>query len=329
MLAAVLLLGNYCAIVALLSRCNFLPTSRDGAMALPPALRSFLSTLVSASCCGHYGLFATMTIVRDEVEVEVAADPEAASKPEAEGAWVPVRWRCKPSHPHPLAPSGRLSWPPLHMPRVDWRLWFLSLSAARQLRTKDGDSSLPSASSSSSPAVDLPAWFNTLLIGILERQPEIMSLLHPEQDLPAAEQQPPKGKGKGKGKGKDMDHPPQGKERIRVRLVRYSFPTPPPPPAQPSLAATQGIEERGRSRVRLDLDDDAHPGDDAGDDADPLVCITSYPRIVLPPCSLEDLYLDKPRLGASLYGHKAKMQPEQAADVIQRALSNAGARLRK
>lgn len=310
--AAVLLLGNYCAIVALLSRCSFLPTSRDGAMALPPALRSFLSILVSTSCCGHYGLFATMTIVRDEVEVEISADADAANRPEEESAWVPVRWRCKPSHPHPLAPSGRLSWPPLHMPRVDWRLWFLSLSAARQLRTKDGEHS--SVSSASLPPVDLPAWFNTLLIGILERQPEIMSLLHPEQDLPSTE----------RSKDTDKD-PPQGKERIRVRLVRYSFPSPLPPPAQPSSTASQGMEERGRSRVRLDLDDD----DPRLGDADPLVCITSYPRVVLAPCSLEDLYLNKPRLGASLYGHKPKIQAEQAADVIQRALSNAGARLRK
>jgi predicted DCC family thiol-disulfide oxidoreductase YuxK len=63
---------------------------------------------------GHYGLFATMTKTRPEINIEWR---------DAEGTWHPVRFRWKPG---PLHRVGGFCQP--GMPRLDWQLWFDALT---------------------------------------------------------------------------------------------------------------------------------------------------------------------------------------------------------
>jgi len=367
-------------------------------------LRVLHSSLISASCCVHYGLFATMTTVRDEIELELAAavppvipgqsSTAASSAPLDATEWRSVRWRCKPNQTCPPSRS-RLwpwtTWPPFHLPRVDWRLWFVSLNLARRLRGADrgadganfsaggaggagggggAGTTASAAKEEDPPALPLPPWVTALLIGIMERQPSIMSLLHADQSLPSL----PLGLG-GKPDVPSPEKP--GKERIRVRLVRYTFP-PRPRPSRSSEASdtgveNEGIEFRGRSTLRWDEcpatgaaspsrssssnsgtsgsgsgSDNANANaNDSGSDNSknknknknkrthhrknstpsphrPVSEWTlSYPRLVLPPASLEELYLAcKPGSSRSIYGKPDKLKPDTAADVIQRAMES-------
>jgi hypothetical protein len=61
-----------------------------------------------------YGLFAVMTTTRPEIEIEGSADGVT---------WKPYVFRFKPG---PLDREPRLV--PLHLPRLDWQLWFAALA---------------------------------------------------------------------------------------------------------------------------------------------------------------------------------------------------------
>jgi lipase maturation factor 1 len=61
-----------------------------------------------------YGLFATMTTRRYEIEVEGSADGRH---------WSPYAFRWKPGDP-----ARRPEFAGLHMPRLDWQMWFAALS---------------------------------------------------------------------------------------------------------------------------------------------------------------------------------------------------------
>jgi hypothetical protein len=66
----------------------------------------------------RYGLFATMTRERAELVIEGSADG---------AVWVPYQ--------HPYKPNGEPTPPPaawLHMPRLDWQMWFEALSPTCQ-----------------------------------------------------------------------------------------------------------------------------------------------------------------------------------------------------
>ena len=92
----------------------------------------------------HYGLFPIMTKIRKEIIIEVSDDMEV---------WYPVVYKFKPSltNKFPI-----FVWPLFHMPRLDWRLWFIVFIKSNLL----------------------PKWFYTLLIGIMEGNLTILSLLH-------------------------------------------------------------------------------------------------------------------------------------------------------
>lgn len=277
-LLVALLVGNCCAITALLVRTGLLPSTQSSDP-LSQSMRAVHAALQSACCCGHYGLFATMTTVRDEIVVELAAN---SSSP-----WVPIRWKFKPSHPHPIAAI----WPPFHMPRVDWRLWFVALGVARELRSKHGDHKDNLDSSNKGAChLFLPHWVDNLLIGILERHSGLLSLLHSDNPILS---RPPSHRKQAKKVENSCE------ERIRVLLVRYTV---------PSVAeARASIPREGSS---------GHPHI-----SPPFV--TAYPRPVLPSSSLEDLYLQSQKTGTpSLYGRKVPeaMKPENAAELIQRTL---------
>lgn len=114
----------------------------------PVAVPSILEQI--QTCCnvlytgGHYGLFANMTKFRDEITIFISSD---GSK------WCPIRFRFKPNISDTTITS---IWPPCHLPRLDWLLWFLPLRVSQPL----------------------PHWFLVLLLGILEQREEIVSLLH-------------------------------------------------------------------------------------------------------------------------------------------------------
>jgi hypothetical protein len=95
----------------------------------------------------HYGLFANMTKVRNEIVIELSRD---------KGAWQEV---------HFLAKPGDIDAPPkavrpfFHLPRLDWVMWFLSFRAGKE---------------------DLPKWFWVLLVSLMTGDsPEVQRLLHP------------------------------------------------------------------------------------------------------------------------------------------------------
>lgn len=62
-----------------------------------------------------YGLFATMTTQRVEIVVEGSADGRTD--------WQPYRFAYRPSDPARVGPSAGM-----HMPRLDWQMWFAALS---------------------------------------------------------------------------------------------------------------------------------------------------------------------------------------------------------
>ena len=86
-----------------------------------------------------YGLFAHMTVVRPEIDIEGSADGET---------WLPYRFKWKPG---PLDARPRQVAP--HQPRLDWQMWFAALSPEPQ-----------------------PAWFNGLLFRLLQGEPSVTAL---------------------------------------------------------------------------------------------------------------------------------------------------------
>lgn len=101
----------------------------------------------------HYGLFATMTTRRDEVIIEGSNDGET---------WHEFQFLYKPgdvTKPPPIVPL-------FHMPRVDWRIWFLPLK-----RSHDN-------------------WFDWFLVRLLEGSPPVYRLMSSDNVFSAAH--PPK-----------------------------------------------------------------------------------------------------------------------------------------
>jgi hypothetical protein len=88
-----------------------------------------------------YGLFAVMTTRRPEIEVEASNDGVN---------WRPYRFRWKPCEPDRAPPFA-----PLHLPRLDWQMWFAALGRRGQ---------------------DEP-WFLRFEERLLEGTPQVLALL--------------------------------------------------------------------------------------------------------------------------------------------------------
>jgi hypothetical protein len=87
-----------------------------------------------------YGLFAVMTTRRPEIVVEGSDDGRT---------WRPYEFRWKPGDP-----SRRPRFTGVHMPRLDWQMWFAALGNYRQ-----------------------NSWFVDFLIRLLQGAPEVLGLL--------------------------------------------------------------------------------------------------------------------------------------------------------
>jgi len=87
-----------------------------------------------------YGLFAVMTTRRPEIIVEGSDDGRT---------WKPYEFRWKPGDP-----SRRPRFTGLHMPRLDWQMWFAALGNYRQ-----------------------NSWFVNFLLRLLQGSPEVLALL--------------------------------------------------------------------------------------------------------------------------------------------------------
>jgi lipase maturation factor 1 len=106
------------------------------------AVRSFQSF-------NSYGLFAVMTTKRHEIQIEGSEDGKT---------WLPYSFKWKPGDV-----ARRPDFAPLHMPRLDWQMWFAALADYRQ-----------------SP------WFGHFLVRLLEGSPPVLQLLehNPFPDRP-------------------------------------------------------------------------------------------------------------------------------------------------
>lgn len=87
-----------------------------------------------------YGLFAVMTTVRNEIMVEGSDDGQT---------WLPYEFRWKPGDTR-----RRPAFVGLHMPRLDWQMWFAALGDYRQ-----------------------NAWFMNFLVRLLQGSREVLGLL--------------------------------------------------------------------------------------------------------------------------------------------------------
>jgi hypothetical protein len=109
-------------------------------ISIPEPLADTANFLSRFYIVDHYGLFATMTTVRDEIILEGSADGVI---------WKEYQFKYKP---------GNTSLPPCIVaplqPRLDWQMWFASLGDLR-----------------SSP------WFVDFVVKIFENSPEVLGLL--------------------------------------------------------------------------------------------------------------------------------------------------------
>nr|ASV46914.1 membrane protein [uncultured bacterium] len=104
---------------------------------VPRVISRALYRLRSLRLASPYGLFSVMTVKRPEIALEASND----------GAfWTEYRFRYKPDATD-CAPKRAA----LHMPRLDWQLWFAALGSP-------------------------PAWFMSMLVRLLEASPQVLSL---------------------------------------------------------------------------------------------------------------------------------------------------------
>lgn len=87
--------------------------------ALATAYDSLIGPLDAWQVESSYGLFATMTTHRDEIQVEGSSDGGQT--------WRPYRFAFKPNDARDL-PAPAL----FHMPRLDWQMWFAALGTCRR-----------------------------------------------------------------------------------------------------------------------------------------------------------------------------------------------------
>jgi lipase maturation factor 1 len=109
-------------------------------------LAEFISPLRSVN---GYGLFAVMTTTRDEIVIEGSNDGVA---------WQPYEFKYKPGDV-----NRRPSWVAPHQPRLDWQMWFASLTTYENA-----------------------PWYQNFCLRLLEGSPDVLRLLarNPYPDRP-------------------------------------------------------------------------------------------------------------------------------------------------
>ncbi len=106
----------------------------------PPPFDGLRHHLAPFRVVNGYGLFAVMTTERPEIVIEGSADGER---------WLPYTFPYKPGDPARPPPVALL-----HMPRLDWQMWFAALSHWRRA-----------------------LWLQQLLERLLEGEPSVLALL--------------------------------------------------------------------------------------------------------------------------------------------------------
>lgn len=111
----------------------------------PTPLAALETALAPLRSVNPYGLFRVMTKERPELLLEGSDDGRT---------WIPYRFRYKPGDPA-RAPA----FAGLHMPRLDWQLWFAALESRGPRRSR---------------------WVADLVERLLEGSPEVLALLGPD-----------------------------------------------------------------------------------------------------------------------------------------------------
>jgi hypothetical protein len=124
---------------------------------LPPKINQLYKRLHSLRLCNYQGKFGGMHDYRWECIIEGSSDGQV---------WRQYHWKYKLNKGQ--NECGRIL--ALHLPRLDWRVWFLPLYARR-----GGES---------------PGWYYALLEKLLLQQPEVLSLL--ADDPFATDDHPPR-----------------------------------------------------------------------------------------------------------------------------------------
>ncbi|KAF4678292.1 hypothetical protein FOL47_000021 [Perkinsus chesapeaki] len=122
---------------------------RHPACAWASSISQFLRPMAISS---GYGLFARMTTFRMELNFEVEVSPSG-------GPWHEVIFKHKPvdpNNPPYFLPIG-------HMPRLDWRLWFVPLGLVR--------------------GAPMPSWVDTFIEKLLKREPCVVNGILPKQSF--------------------------------------------------------------------------------------------------------------------------------------------------
>jgi predicted DCC family thiol-disulfide oxidoreductase YuxK len=107
---------------------------------VPGAAKGLVETLAPFGIINSYGLFATMTTVRIEIEVQGSNDGEN---------WQTYTFPYKPGDP---ARAPR--WVAPHQPRLDWQMWFAALGNYRE-----------------------NPWFGNFMVRLLSASPDVLRLL--------------------------------------------------------------------------------------------------------------------------------------------------------
>jgi hypothetical protein len=107
---------------------------------LPAPLDATVATFRTVHLANGYGLFASMTTERDEIELEATRDGVT---------WEPYVF---PAKPGPL--DRRPSFVAPHQPRLDWQMWFCALGSPRMSAR----------------------WLAPLFQALLEARPEVLAL---------------------------------------------------------------------------------------------------------------------------------------------------------
>ncbi len=121
---------------------SIVPMSRlvDSELPFLDPLRRVYRETTPFALVNSYGLFAHMTTVRPEIEIQGSDDGKT---------WKPYRFKWKPG---PLDARPRQVAP--HQPRLDWQMWFAALTPRRP-----------------------PQWFDGFLFRLLQGEPKVLDLL--------------------------------------------------------------------------------------------------------------------------------------------------------
>ena len=136
------------AFILLVSGTELINMFRDSA--LPAAARGFVARLSPFGIINTYGLFASMTTTRIEIEIQGSLDGEN---------WKTYTFRYKPGDPNRAPP-----WVEPHQPRLDWQMWFAALSNYRE-----------------------NPWFSSLMVRLLTATPDVLQLF---ENVPFGENRP-------------------------------------------------------------------------------------------------------------------------------------------